>query len=148
MDKNYFDNQEKNDLQLFYEFNYKHKLFDSITPTSAKCQYDAIAIRGKRKFAVELKKRYIPLKKYKTIMLEDYKYLELMLEARYNGLEPLYVCFLYDAVVIFNLNKLKAKPNFRIHNNIKSQGYEVNQLQERRYMLPIEEGVVYMEKGS
>ena len=147
MDKNYFSQNEKNDLQLFYEFNYEHKLFTSITPASAKCQYDAIAIRGKRKFAVELKRRYIPLNKYKTIMLEDYKYLELMLEAQYNGLEPLYVCFLYDAVVIFNLNKLKTKPNFRIHNNIKSQGYEVNQLQERRYMLPIEEGVIYKTKG-
>lgn len=143
MDKNYFDNQEKNDLHMFYEFNYEHKLFTSITPTSAKCQYDAIATHKNRKFAVELKKRYIPLNKYKTIMIESYKYLELMLEAKYNGLEPLYVCFLYDAVVIFNLNKLKTKPNFRIHNTIKSQGYEVNQLQERRYMLPIEEGVIY-----
>lgn len=143
MNKNYFNQSEANGLQLLYEFSDDYKLFDSITPTKEKAQYDAVAIRGKRKFAVELKKRYIPLNKYKTIMIESYKYLELLLEAKYNGLEPLYVCFLYDAVVVFNLDKLKNKPNFRIHNTIKSQGYEVNQLQERRYMLPIEEGVVY-----
>lgn len=146
MNKEYFNQSEQNDLQLLYEFNYEHKLFTSIIPASAKTQYDAIATHKNRKFAVELKKRYIPLNKYKTIMIESYKYLELLLEAKYNGLEPLYVCFLYDAVVVFNLNKLKTKPNFRIHNNIKSQGYEVNQLQERRYMLPIEEGVVYKTK--
>lgn len=146
MNKNYFNQSEQNDLQLFYEFNYEHKLFDSITPTSAKCQYDAIAIRGKRKFAVELKKRYIPLNKYKTIMIEDYKYLELMLEAKYNNLEPLYINFLYDAVVIFNLNKLKHKPRFTEHT-IKSEGYETLQAKERRYHLPIEEGVIYTTKG-
>lgn len=146
MNKEYFNQSEANDLQLLYEFNYEHNLFTSITPASAKCQYDAVAIRGKRKFAVELKRRYITLSKYKTIMIESYKYLELMLEAKYNNLEPLYVCFLYDAVVIFNLNKLKDKPKFRIHNSIQSKGYEVNQLQERRYMIPIEEGVVYKTK--
>lgn len=145
MNNEYFNNQEKNDLQLFYEFNYEHKLFTSITPASAKCQYDAIATHKNRKFAVELKKRYITLSKYKTIMIEDYKYLELMLEAKYNGLEPLYVNFLYDGVVIFNLNKLKDKPRFTEHT-IKSEGYETLQAKERRYHLPIEDGIIYKTK--
>lgn len=146
MNKNYFNENEANDLQLLYEFSDDYKLFDSITPTKEKAQYDAVAIRGKRKFAVELKKRYITLTKYKTIMIEDYKYLELMLEAKYNNLEPLYINFLYDAVVVFNLNKLKHKPRFTEHT-IKSEGYETLQAKERRYHLPIEEGVIYKTKG-
>lgn len=145
MNKEYFNQSEQNDLQLLYEFNYEHKLFDSIIPASAKCQYDAIATHKNRKFAVELKKRYITLSKYKTIMIEDYKYLELMLEAKYNGLEPLFVNFLYDAVVIFNLNKLKDKPRFTEHT-IKSEGYETLQAKERRYHLPIEDGIIYKTK--
>lgn len=145
MNKEYFNQSEQNDLQLLYEFNYEHKLFDSIIPASAKCQYDAIATHKNRKFAVELKKRYITLSKYKTIMIEDYKYLELMLEAKYNNLEPLYINFLYDAVVVFNLDKLKNKPRFTEHT-IKSEGYETLQAKERRYHLPIEEGVVYKTK--
>lgn len=145
MNKEYFNQSEQNDLQLLYEFNYEHKLFTSIIPTSAKCQYDAIATHKNRKFAVELKKRYIPSNKYKTIMIEDYKYLELMLEAKYNNLEPLYINFLYDAVVIFNLNKLKTKPRFTEHT-IKSEGYETLQAKERRYHLPIEDGIIYKTK--
>ena len=145
MNKNYFNENEANDLQLLYEFNYEHKLFDRITPASAKCQYDAIVTHKNRKFAVELKKRYIPLSKYKTIMIEDYKYLELLLEAKYNNLEPLYINFLYDAVVVFNLDKLKTKPRFTEHT-IKSEGYETLQAKERRYHLPIEDGIIYKTK--
>ena len=145
MNKEYFNQSEQNDLQLLYEFNYEHKLFDRITPASAKCQYDAIATHKNRKFAVELKKRYIPLNKYKTIMIEDYKYLELLLEAKYNNLEPLYINFLYDAVVVFNLDKLKTKPRFTEHT-IKSEGYETLQAKERRYHLPIEDGIIYKTK--
>ena len=145
MNKEYFNQSEQNDLQLLYEFNYEHKLFTSIIPTKEKTQYDAIATHKNRKFAVELKKRYITLSKYKTIMIEDYKYLELMLEAKYNNLEPLYINFLYDAVVIFNLNKLKTKPRFTEHT-IKSEGYETLQAKERRYHLPIEDGIIYKTK--
>jgi len=145
VNKEYFNQSEQNDLQLLYEFNYEHKLFTSIIPTKEKTQYDAIATHKNRKFAVELKKRYITLSKYKTIMIEDYKYLELMLEAKYNNLEPLYINFLYDAVVIFNLNKLKTKPRFTEHT-IKSEGYETLQAKERRYHLPIEDGIIYKTK--
>lgn len=142
MNENYFKENEKNDLQLLYEFNEKYKLFDAIVPAKEKEQYDAIAWHGTRTFAVELKHRLIKLGKYKTLFIESHKYLELLLEAKYNNREPLYVNFLYDAVVIFNLNKLKHRPNFKIYN-IKSEGYEVNQLQERRYQLSFDDAVIY-----
>ena len=41
-DKEYFDTNERNDLQLLYEFNYNTKLFQSITPTKENSQIDAI----------------------------------------------------------------------------------------------------------
>lgn len=139
---------EQNDLQLFYEFNEEHKLFDSITPTKPKEQFDAIAWHKQRTFAVELKHRFIPINKYNTLFIEDYKFASLMLEYIVNKREPLYVNILHDAIVIFNLNKLKHKPKMTI-KNIRSQGYEHMQMQERRFELNLQDAVIYKtNKGS
>ena len=140
----YFTNNEKQDLQLLYEFNYANKLFTWVMPTAEKSQIDAIAMKNNRNFAIEIKHRMIPVDKYKSIMIEDYKYLELMMEKQFNGREPLYINFLHDAVVIFNLSKLSAKPKLRIMN-IKSEGYEAIQHQERRYMLDLSDAVIYKD---
>jgi hypothetical protein len=141
--KDYFDTNEKQDLQLLYEFNYNTKLFQSIKPTEPKSQVDAIATKGKREFAVEIKHRFINLEKYSSIMIEDYKLAGMMLEYTINHREPLYVNFLADGtVVIFNLIKLSTMPKMRIQD-IKSEGYNKMQYQERRYLLPIDEAVIY-----
>lgn len=140
--KEYFDMNEKQDLQQLYEFNYEKHLFDSITPCKYSAQIDATAKHKDRQFAVEIKHRLMPKDKYKTIMIEDYKYLELMLEYQFNGKEPLYINFLNDAVVIFNLNKLKSKPKQKVLD-IQSNGYDKLQKLERRYYLDINDAVIY-----
>ncbi len=140
--KEYFDMNEQNDLQMMYEFNYEKHLFDSITPEKEKAQIDCTAKHKNRKFAIEIKHRLIPIDKYKTIMIEDYKYLELMLAYQFSGLEPLYINFCNDAVVIFNLNKLKSKPKLKILD-IESKGYDKTQKLERRYYLDINDAVIY-----
>lgn len=140
----YFKTNEKQDLQLLYEFNYANKLFTWVMPTEPKSQIDAIAMHSNRTFAIEIKHRMIPVDRYKSIMIEDYKYLELMMEYQFNNREPLYINFLHDAVVIFNLNKLKDKPKLRIMN-IKSEGYDKVQYQERRYMLDLTDACIYKD---
>ena len=148
MNETYINQMEQNDLQLFYEFNEEHKLFDSITPTKPMEQFDAIAWHKTRTFAVELKHRFIPINKYNTLCIEDYKFASLMLEYIVNKREPLYVNILHDAIVIFNLNKLKHKPKMTI-KNIRSQGYEHMQMQERRFELNLQDAVIYKtNKGS
>ena len=140
--KEYFDMNEQQDLQQLYEFNYEKHLFDSITPCKYSAQIDATAKHKDRQFAVEIKHRLMPKDKYKTIMIEDYKYLELMLEYQFTGREPLYINFLNDCVVIFNLNKLKNKPKLKILD-IQSNGYDKLQKLERRYYLDINDAVIY-----
>lgn len=140
--KEYFDMNEKQDLQQLYEFNAVKHLFDSIKPSEEKAQIDCTAKHKDREFAVEIKHRLIPINKYKTIMIEDYKYLELMLAYQFSGLEPLYINFLNDAVVIFNLNRLKNKPKLKILD-IESKGYDKTQKLERRYYLDITDAVIY-----
>lgn len=146
--KNYFETNEKNDLEMLYEFNNKTKLFDSIKPEKEKSQIDATARRNNREFAIELKHRFINLEKYQTIMIEASKYLELMLEKEYNQRDGLYINFLDDgSVVVFNICKLKTRPHFTIQN-IRSKGYEVNQLQERRYHLDLKDAVIYKKENN
>lgn len=145
--KDYFETNEQQDLQLLYEFNYNTKLFQSIKPTEEKSQIDAIGKRKNREFAIELKHRFITLEKYKSIMIEDYKFSGLMLEYIINHREPLYVNFLADGtVVIFNLIKLSEMPKMRIQN-IKSEGYDKMQCQERRYLLDIKDAVIYKDNN-
>ena len=144
MKKEFFDTNEQNDLQLLYEFNYNTRLFDKIIPTKYSAQIDATATKGGRQFAIEVKHRQIPIERYKSIMIEDYKYLELMMEQQFNNLEPIYINFCNDGVVIYNLNKLSAKPKLRVMD-IKSEGYDAVQHQERRYMLPLTDAVVYKD---
>lgn len=143
--KDYFDTNEKQDLQLLYEFNHNTKLFHSITPTEPKSQIDAIGKKGEREFAIEIKHRFINLEKYKSIMIEDYKFCGLMLQSIINHRTPLYVNFLADGtVIIFNLNKLSRMPKMRI-TDIKSEGYDKMQYQERRYLLSIDDAVIYKD---
>lgn len=142
---NYFKDNEKQDLQLLYEFNYANKLFTWIMPTAEKSQIDAIAMKGGRTFAIEIKHRLIPVWRYKSIMIEDYKYAELLMEYQFNNREPLYINFLHDnVVVIYNLSKLNNKPKMRVMN-IKSEGYGAMQQQERRYMLDLSDAVIYKD---
>lgn len=145
MNEQYFKTNEKTDIQLLYEFNEEHKFFDAITQTKEKEQFDAIAWHKTRTFAVELKHRFIKLNKYKTLFIEDYKLAALMLEYIINKREPLYINFLHDAIVIFNLNKLSIKPKMTI-KDIKSEGYEHIQKQERRFELNLKDAVIYMRK--
>ena len=148
MNEQYFKTNEKTDIQLLYEFNEEHKFFDAITPTKEKEQFDAIAWHKTRTFAIELKHRFIPISRYKTLFIEDYKLAALMLEYIINKREPLYINFLHDAIVIFNLNKLSIKPKMTI-KDIKSEGYEHIQKQERRFELNLKDAVIYpLKKGS
>ena len=143
--KEFFDVNEKQDLQMLYEFNTVARLFEGITPAKEKAQYDAIGYKRNRRFAIELKHRFINLDKYKSIMIEDYKFAALMMEYIVNQTEPLYVCFLQGGyILIYNLLKLTRMPQLRTLN-IESKGYDKMQCSERRYLLSFDDAVIFKD---
>ena len=73
-------------------------------------QFDAIAWHKQRTFAVELKHRFIPINKYKTLFIEDYKFASLMLEYIINKREPLYVNILHTNHLEQIEKQLKREP--------------------------------------
>ena len=139
----YFETNEINDIQMLYKFNSITHLFESIEQRKEKDQCDATAIRNGKTYTIELKRRFVPLDKYKTMFIEDYKLAHMMLEYTIHNSIPLYICFLHDAILIFNLAKLKKMPQLRILN-IESKGYEKMQNNERRYLLDIDDAAIYV----
>lgn len=138
---NYFETNEKNDYNLLLKLNEKHKWFEELRQTKQGHHTDAIGKHKDRIFNIELKRRYITTKTYNSIYIEDYKMCQMLLDYQFYKIEPLYINFLNDAVVIYNLKDLKTYPKVEI-KNINSQGKERTQLQTRRYCLPLTNAVI------
>lgn len=144
---NYYQVNEKIDLQKLMDFNQHKNLFDTITPTQEGHHVDATATHvnrfgEKREFNIELKTRHCSVKTYPSIFIEDYKLADMLLDYQMYGTEPLYICFYKDAIAIFNLSKLTVRPQAVI-KNIYSGGKDKQQMQERRYCLSLNDAVVY-----
>ena len=142
MNKEYFENNELNDWDLFEQFNEVTELFTHIKQSEVKHHTDGTGFTRNgfgetRYFNIELKYRNLNLlddgrisgatEKGEfiddTIFIESHKVADMLLDD-INGLEPLYINFLADGhVVIFNLNKLTKRPKKTGTMNIKSKGY-------------------------
>lgn len=111
----YFDNCENEDNQLLIKFNEKYKLFIELNRHSIEhpIDYDAIGFNGK-KVNIELKKRELSTNTFDTTFIEPLKYNYLMREWQENKIEPLFINFFNDGILIWNLktmdyNKLKKQ---------------------------------------
>ncbi len=142
MNKQYFENNELNDWDLFEQFNEVTEIFTHIKQAEVKHHTDGTGFTTNgmgetRYFNIELKYRNLNLlddgrisgatEKGEfiddTIFIESHKVADMLLDG-INGLEPLYINFLADGhVVIFNLNKLTKRPKKTGTMNIKSKGY-------------------------
>lgn len=148
--KEYFNLNERNDYQLLTNFNNQTHIFDKMRPTKEGSHTDAVAthvnkLGENRTFNIELKRRHMDINTYPNIFIEDYKLASMMLDYQIFGVEPLYINFLdNNVVVIFNLSKLKVYPTLYI-KNINSNGKDRTQLQERRYGLSMTDAVIYKD---
>lgn len=76
-----------------------------------------------------------------TIYIEDHKVGSMLLEHVVNKSIPLYVNFLDDAIIVYNLAKLSKRPNIT-SQKIKSKLYEGIEIC-KRVELPLDEAYVY-----
>lgn len=162
MNNEYFKEQEKNDWETLEAFNQQTHLFDDLTPSNKKHHSDGTGYTvnrfgEKRNFNIELKNRNQILLDNgiisgstekggytaNTIMIEAHKVADLLLD-NIIGLEPLYINFLNDdTVVIFNLNKLKKRPEKSDIMNIKSKGYGKFEVAKRQF-LSLNDAAIYI----
>lgn len=146
--KDYFETNEQTDFDKLLDFNQHTKVFYNIQKKDKGSHIDALGYHENKlgevkTYGIELKHRFVPVDRYNTMFIEDYKMASMLLDYVTFGIEPLYVNFMNDGyVVIFNLRMLKHYPKVRIAN-INSKGKEMTQLQERRYLLDMNDAVIY-----
>lgn len=140
MDKFNFKEREQQDYQKLVNLNNKHNFFTSIQHLEDGYHCDASGyttnkLGETREFIIELKDRNLSVTEDNTlsgtsmnghsytadtVYIEASKMSDLLLEHIVKGYEPLYVNFLDNATIIFNLKNLKHLPKLerpQIHSN-------------------------------
>ena len=152
MNKQYFTSTEDRAWNELISWNYQHRCFEELARMPEKTEFDAsgITVDG-RKCAIELKVRNALLTDNQTVssqtfnddtlLIEQHKHSSLMMYSVVSGMTPIYINFLYNAVVVHNLTKLS---HFKPFNNmkIKSLGYQKMEIGSR-YGLFLDDAAVY-----
>lgn len=145
----YCDTMEDRNEQLLNDFNQHVHWFSEITPNERGSEIDFKCkdIKSGRTTHVETKERKGTIKQYAnwgTVLIEPSKIARTskIMESGYSLDEQrLYINFVDDGVLVFNLNKistLKYFPNHKHWNN-RDKSYE----NEDRFGLLIEDAIVY-----
>ena len=162
--KQFFNENENRDFNTLVDFNDKY-LHAQITRNGEGESIDAYGVLSDgRNAAIELKNRYnFNLEvdengnyycvnvsngySCNTIFCEANKMSELLLEYQYNKREPLYINFTKnDYVLVFNLNKLVNKPQYKILY-VENEGYNFTE-KCYRYLLNISDATIYKKKND
>lgn len=97
---------------------------------------------------IELKSRNIGINAFKTIYIESHKVADMLLDYHIDGKIPLYINFLNDDyVVIFNLAKLKHRPEKIINKRIWSELYQSYEMAKREG-LKLEDAWIYQKQNN
>ena len=156
--ESYYDSQEKVDITLLENFNKQLNWFNpDITATTKGTSHDAEAIDiKKRKTIIELKERKGNLHTYKdiykTVLIEPKKIAHMSKLQEVSGFtnneQRLYINFIDDAVIIFDMNKphtLQYYPNKHIYDPGQRKYVD-----EDRFGIPVDEAIIYIKdyKGN
>lgn len=154
---NNFNSQEDHDFQALLDLNSSKHWFEHIDRLPPKSHADAsgTTVDG-RKVIIELKSRNMTICDDKchliantrdggqciveTIFIEGHKIASLLLD-QLEGFTPLYINFLNNGTVIYNLSKLKRRPREEVMRNVYSKGY-MNWEQAKRQGLWIEDAAI------
>lgn len=149
----YFDNQEARCVRRLEEFNDSLRWFDTITPNALYSHIDCTAIDRKgRKTHIEMKERRGTIEKYieyGDVLIEAGKlaaFSDIAESGHALNEQRLYINFVEDGVIIFNIDKLRNVtfyPNHR-HRNVGRMKNEC----EDRFGLNIKEALLYRKEGG
>lgn len=147
MNQQYADTNELNDFALLQDFNKKLKIKE-LGRTPDKSSTDASGYTKDDQYVnIELKRRFVDVGKYKTIIIEGHKYLSLLKGFVYSNKIPLYINFMNDGyIILFNLSKLKEEPNerkYKIWSELY-QGFEISS----RFELSINDAWIYKKEND
>lgn len=145
MNQQYADTNELNDFALLHDFNKKLHIKE-LGRTQEKCSTDASGYTKDNQYLnIELKRRFVDVNRYKTIIIEGHKYLSLLKGFVYSNKIPLYINFMNGGyVILFNLSKLSEEPTerkYKIWSELY-QGFEISS----RFELPLKDAWIYKKE--
>lgn len=144
---NYFNIKEDEDSNLLVNFNEDQQWFSGLTgnPQYAEVDYKADDIKGRR-VHLELKQRKGTIDKfinqYKTVLIEPSKvaaFTRIQESGYTNGEKVLYVNFVDDGVILFDVDKIPYYVNYPNHfqRNFGKGEQNINKLHEHETRLGI-----------
>lgn len=161
MNNEYVDQQETQDYQKLIQFNKKLKLAN-LKPAPKGHYCDAFAMKNDNKVNIELKTRLQELiivnNGYKikgklenggeyvddSLLIESHKIADLLLDYVILGIVPLYVNFLDNCTIVFNLSKLRHRPRKK-HIRAFSKWKDSFEIQDR-LCLSLKDAYIYNNK--
>lgn len=154
---NFYTEEEIKDYKLLNLFNDKLNL-KSLGQTPKKYYFDASGYTNINEFvemelknrngkfidkdSIELTKRGNKVYTATTIFIEPQHYSRMIDDYRFDNVVPLYINFLNDAILVFNLATLKNKPQWKYQTHIWDEGAKQFK-DEWRILLPINEAYIY-----
>ena len=161
-DIEYFDKKEQENFDKLVEFNDNILHLELMGQTPRRHHTDASGYTStSRYFNIELKERNQELrqkddgtyyihgitnnnKEYTCngIYIEQHKVCSMMLDYICNGYEPIYINFLNNCIIVYNLAKLKTRPNTDLAKKIKSSGYGAFEIGSRED-LSLKDATIY-----
>lgn len=153
----FFDTSEDRCWDLFQNFNKAKLHLSEVGRTQQYYDFDASGLTSlNEKVGIELKKRNLVLLsgeslsvsgtsrngtfRTDSIFLEEVKMAELAVANWSQGFIPIYINFLQNCIVVFNLLKMHKIGDER--TRVESKGYNNFEL-AKRFKLPLEDGWIY-----
>ena len=150
---NYFDAQESRCKKLLNEFNDNLQWFKGITATTRGSETDFRCTDKKDRLThVETKERKGTIEqfqKYGDVLIEPSKIAAMtrIMESGYTYNEQrLYINFVDDGVIIFNLNNISSM-NFYPNHKQKNYGKGITE-HEDRYGLKMKDAIIYIKEDN
>lgn len=146
---NYFDKQEAIDSTLLNQLNDQLNWFNGMTANTRMSEIDYSCTDKKGRLThVELKQRKGTLdtyvNKYKTVLIEPgkiYATTRIMESGYTNDEQRLYINFVDDGVIIFNLNDIKRMEFYPNHKQV-NYGKHITE-NEDRFGLFVQDAMIY-----
>lgn len=148
MKLNYYDKQEEIDSKKLNEFNDQLQWFTDLTPNKRMSEIDYTAVDKKgRKTHIELKERKGTIdiyKKYGDILIEPgkiYATTRIMESGFTYDEQRLYMNWVDDGVIIFNLNNISSMKFYPNHKQ-RNYGKKITE-HEDRFALSMKDAIIY-----
>lgn len=143
MFENFYDKSEELCDSLLEAFNRKHDIFKVVYRHMSRSRIDCMCKDHEdNMYAVEMKKRNCTADKYDTMFIECSKFWVLYEQYVLHGYTPIYLCFMDDCTLWFDLRDIDPMSIELVKRKIYNQGSEREEV-VYRYLLPINKAKVY-----